>query len=130
MTHKQIVEALLAASPVPSLYTEPLRLNSNPDLKFPLVAIQDQPSAVIDGQLRLTYNIYYFDQLEDDYSNELAVKSTAISSLQQLLSDCQAPVDESNYTITTFTTNLTSLTAGAFITIHTFAEITPECDEY
>lgn len=118
----QIIEDVAIAQPSVQMIVENdvYRLNEIADARYGVFAFtQGAHQAVADGDF-ITYNLilFYVDRLSDDYSNQLAVQSAGITTLDNILMTLsERGVQVGDYSLQPFNQRFADMCAGVYATV-------------
>lgn len=118
----QIIEDVAIAQPSVQMVIENdvYRLNEIADARYGVFAFtQGAHQAVADGDF-ITYNLtlFYVDRLSDDYSNQLAVQSAGITTLDNILMTLgERGVQVGDYSLQPFNQRFADMCAGVYATV-------------
>lgn len=118
----QIMEEVAMSQPSVQMVVENdvYRLNEIADARYGVFAFtQGAHQAVADSDY-ITYNftLFYVDRLNDDYSNQLAVQSAGISTIDNILMTiAERGVVVGDYTLQPFNQRFADMCAGIYATV-------------
>ena len=116
------IESAAGAQPVVAtiVRNDIFRLNAVPDVTYGVFAwLQgEHRSAVDDPVISWSFTFFYADRLTADRSNEIAVQSTGIDALENVLRTlADAGIVASDYSFRTFNERFSDECAGAFCNV-------------